>query len=81
MRLSYPSNKKLKFDVPDFKKGLLNDATTTMNLLNELDYSQISSSIYREVVKRYHLWEIGKTPLPFRNGKFDQFTSFLHKSL
>ena len=71
MRLSYPSNKKLKFDVPDFKKALLNDATATINLLNNLDYSQISSSIYREVVKRNELWGIGKAPLPFRNAKFD----------
>ena len=60
LKLTRPDLKQVKFTVTDFKNMLLSDSSNLSNLLTNVSYSQISSSNYREVLKRKKLWKIGE---------------------
>jgi hypothetical protein len=59
---------------------LLNTQSKTNDLLNNVCYSKISSSTYKEVEKRVKLWNIGKEPIPVKNGQFKQFIEFINNA-
>lgn len=64
MRLVHPELKQAKFDVQKFRTKLLTNSDEVEELLNQVKYSEISSVIYREVLKRSKLWGIGEAKLP-----------------
>jgi hypothetical protein len=53
----------------------------TNELLYKTDYSQITSQIYREVIKRKKLWKVGEHTFKFNQDHFGQFTVFIERTL
>ena len=58
MRLLNPKDTKVKYDANTLKKVLLTDESETISKLDKICYSEISSKVYKEVLKRYKLWKI-----------------------
>ena len=78
MRLLKPKDNKEKFTTIEMIKGILEkDASTLNDSLNDVCYSEISSKVYREVLKRHKLWNITKCTDPL----LQQFVRFIQKTL
>lgn len=64
MRIMEPVEQaKARYEMTVFKKALLSNGEETARKMQEVNYSQISSVVYREIVKRYKLWKIAEVEL------------------
>jgi hypothetical protein len=81
MRLTRPLIKKIRFEVPDFKQELIKCPVKTSDIINKVDYSQISSVVYREVLKRKKLWKVGEQLPLLKCDNFSSFKIFIDRTL
>ena len=79
MRFIRPKDTKVKYHINDFKKVLLSNEDDTAKSLQSICYSEISSKVYREVLKRFKLWKINE--LANSEEKLSPFIHFLNKTL
>jgi hypothetical protein len=79
MRFIAPKLTKVKYDTKDFKRALLSSESSTEENLQTVCYSDISSKVYREVLKRFKLWKINE--LGNSEEKLLPFIKFLNKTL
>ena len=79
MRFIEPKYTKAKYDTKDFKRELLSSEYSTEESLQNICYSDISSKVYREVLKRFKLWKINEQANS--EEKLSPFIKFLNKTL
>jgi len=58
MRLLRPRDTNIKYDAITIKKAILSDSNETIEKLDKICYSEISTKVYKEVLKRFKLWKI-----------------------
>ena len=82
MRCINPSDTTVKFQKRDLKLNLLKDEQFLEKKINEINYSQISSKIYKEIIKRKIDWD---TEEEFRkkgiHTHYRFFLSFVNNTL
>lgn len=79
MRLVKPKEDVTKYDCNQLKKKLLSTTEETSKMLQNICYSEISSKVYKEVLKRFRLWKINDQANS--EPKLSPYIQFLNKTL
>jgi hypothetical protein len=58
MLFLYPEKAKSKYKINEFKSEIMFNPENTKKIIETVDYSLITSKLYREVLKRFKLWKI-----------------------
>lgn len=81
IRLVRPQHTKPKYELKDHQQEYLKDVQPTRNIIEgEINYSKISSKIYKEVLKRRSLWKIRQTE-QFQDTDLNKFVKFIDSTL
>lgn len=82
LRLTHPSLKQKKFDSHTRKKLIFNNKDGVQNLLNSLNFNDVTQGIYKEVQKRLKLWGLdGEVYSPKKNPTFKTFLQFAKNTI
>jgi len=84
MRLIKPERKDAKFDFQTIRTvlGYSNGASNAHDKMNNIDYTKVKTAIYKEVLRRYSLWEVETRCRTLSNKvTFENIVKFIDNSL
>jgi uncharacterized protein YdcH (DUF465 family) len=81
MRLLHPEKHDTKFDNTHFRRALFKSHTDLNNDINNVDYSKVTTAIFKDVQKRKKLWKVDQEVKKVKNKCFETLVTFINNTL